>query len=158
VARRSKEIAVLVAALRSSGRTLAVAESLTCGNLAARLGAGEEASEWFRGGVIAYMDDVKFTVLGVTPGPVVTAVCAEQMAVGVRDLLGADISIAVTGVGGPGPAEGQPAGTVYIAVATSTRVSVVEEHFRGGPERVLRSTMSRAISLATSQLRTRRSP
>ena len=146
------DAAALARALKGSGRTIAVAESLTCGALASTIGAAEDASEWFRGGVVAYTDDVKFDVLGVSPGPVVTARCAEEMAAGVRSLLRADLAISATGVGGPGPTEGRPAGTVFLGVAIGERVWSVEEHFPGDPEQVLEATIRRAIELAIGSL------
>ena len=95
-------------AAHTKGLRLAVAESLTCGNISRLLGRGEAAANWYRGAVIAYDADVKFRVLGVTPGPVVTQECAREMAQGVRRLLLADLVLAITGVGGPGPDEGCP--------------------------------------------------
>jgi nicotinamide-nucleotide amidase len=81
---------------------------------------------------------VKFEVLGVTPGPVNTASCAQEMAVGVRALLDADVAVAVTGVGGPGPDEGVGAGTFFLAVATRDgRVGTEERHVDGGPAKVV---------------------
>src|SRR6187402_1462787 len=85
--------------------TVATAESLTSGTVAKTLGAGPNAADWFCGGVVAYQEPVKFDVLGVREGPVVTAECAEQMATGVRKLLGADVVVSATGVGGPDPSE-----------------------------------------------------
>ena len=83
------------------GVTVGVAESLTGGLLTARLAEAPEASTWLRGGVVAYRAEVKYDVLGVDPGPVVTAWAARQMARGVARLLGADVGISVTGVGDP---------------------------------------------------------
>jgi nicotinamide-nucleotide amidase len=80
------------------GVRVAVAESLTGGLLTARLAEAPEASTWLRGGVVAYHAEVKYHVLGVDPGPVVTAWAARQMARGVARLLGADVGISVTGV------------------------------------------------------------
>ncbi|HZM32422.1 MAG TPA: competence/damage-inducible protein A [Acidimicrobiales bacterium] len=104
------------AALQARGLTLAVAESLTGGLIAARLVDVPGSSAWFRGGVVSYASDVKFSVLDVPEGPVVSAEAAAAMATGVRDLLGADVGLATTGVAGPEPLEGQPPGTVYLAV------------------------------------------
>jgi nicotinamide-nucleotide amidase len=136
---------VIAESLKSSGRTVAVAESLTCGKIASALGAGPEASEWLRGGVVAYADEVKFDVLGVAPGPVITAECAAQMATGVRGLLGADFAVAATGVGGPGPEEGKPAGTVFIAIDRNGQVEVNEYAFAGDPVQVLAATVHQAM-------------
>jgi nicotinamide-nucleotide amidase len=101
---------------RSTGRTIAVAESLTGGRVCAALAAAEAASEWFRGGLVAYASEVKHTVLHVADGPVVSAGAAHAMGVGVRDLLDADLALAVTGTGGPEPQDDQEPGTVFLAV------------------------------------------
>ncbi len=101
-------------ALEARGLTLAVAESLTGGLVAARLVDVPGASAWFRGGVVSYASDVKVSVLGVPEGPVVTSEAAAAMASGVRNLLGAEVGLGVTGVAGPESAEGHPPGTVYL--------------------------------------------
>jgi nicotinamide-nucleotide amidase len=100
--------------LVARGLTLAVAESLTGGLIASRLVNGPGASDWFRGGVVSYASDVKWSVLGVPEGPVVTAETAAAMATGVRDLLEADVGLGATGVAGPESLEGHPPGTVYL--------------------------------------------
>ncbi len=97
--------------------TLGLAESLTGGLIAARLVGVPGASAWFRGGVVSYASEVKFDVLGVQPGPVVSAPAAQQMARGARHVLGADIGLSVTGVAGPDEQDGQPVGTVYVGIA-----------------------------------------
>jgi nicotinamide-nucleotide amidase len=99
------------------GLTVAVAESLTGGLVAARLVNVTGTTAWFRGGVVSYASEVKYDVLGVPEGPVVSAAAARAMASGVRALLGADLGLAVTGVAGPDPQEGQRPGTVFLAVA-----------------------------------------
>lgn len=111
-----------VAALRAAGATVATAESLTGGLVCGALVDVPGASYVVRGGVVAYAADLKTTLLGVPESLVaergtVDAEVAAQMAVGVRDRLGATYGISTTGVAGPGPDEGKPAGTVHIAVA-----------------------------------------
>jgi nicotinamide-nucleotide amidase len=100
------------------GLTLAVAESLTGGLVAARLVNVPGASGWFRGGVVTYASDLKRTLLDVPAGPVVSEEAAEAMAVGVRRVMEADVGLGVTGVAGPDRQDGQPPGTVFLAVAT----------------------------------------
>lgn len=131
-----------------SGLTVAVAESLTCGRIASEIGAIPRASDWFLGGVIAYDNEVKFGVLGVTRGPVVSRQCAAEMAEGVARLTGADLALAVTGVGGPAHAEDQPPGTVFIAASLHGRTIVEQRHFPGDLEGVLDATVDRALDLA----------
>jgi len=112
----------LVGRLTASGQTVAVAESLTGGLVAAALTAIPGASVVVRGGVLAYATDLKAQVLGVdrtllARRGAVDADVAEQMARGVRSLMGATYGLATTGVAGPDEAEGKPVGTVYVAVA-----------------------------------------
>jgi len=132
-------------ALVGSNQTAAVAESLTGGNVSAGLSAIEGASDWFLGGVVAYAEVVKFDLLGVDQGPVITAKTAEQMARGVSRLLHADYAVATTGVGGPGPQEGVPQGTVFIAVATPTTTRVQRYEFDGDPSEIVRRTTQQAL-------------
>ncbi len=100
-----------------AGLRLAVAESLTGGMVGARLTSVPGASDWFAGGVVAYGSDVKRSLLGVGPGPVVSEQAAKQMALGVAHLLGADVGLSLTGVAGPGTQDDQPAGTVFVGLA-----------------------------------------
>jgi nicotinamide-nucleotide amidase len=115
--------AEIIGLLTERGRSVAVAESLTGGLLAAALTSIPGASAAFRGGVVAYATDLKDTVLGVPAGLLgrhgaVHPDVAAAMAAGVRRLMGATVGAATTGVAGPDPADGQPVGTVYIAVTT----------------------------------------
>jgi nicotinamide-nucleotide amidase len=115
----------VAALLVERGLTLAVAESLTGGLVASRLVNVPGASEWFRGGVVAYASDAKFDVLDVPVGPVVTGDAAGAMASGVRRRLKADVGLGVTGVAGPDEQEGQRPGTVFLAVALGDGEPVV---------------------------------
>ena len=107
---------VVAAQLLERGLTLAVAESVTGGLIASRLVGVAGASHWFRGGVVSYASEVKFDLLNVPVGPVVSSSAAEAMAIGVRDLLKADVGLSVTGVAGPEEQDGQPAGTVFVGL------------------------------------------
>ena len=139
---------------REHSLRVAVAESLTSGALASRLGAGPEAAEWFRGGIVAYGPSVKFNVLEVTPGPLVTQRCAWEMAEGAARLLGADVAIGVTGLGGPGPREGKAPGTVIMAVTVWGVRSCRCFHFPGDPEDVIAATVDQAVSMVAATIRT----
>jgi nicotinamide-nucleotide amidase len=103
--------------LTAHGLTLAVAESLTGGLVASRLVGIDGASAWFRGGIVSYATDVKFSLLHVAPGPVVSGAAAKEMAAGVRAVLGSDVGISLTGVAGPSEEEGVAVGTVYVGLA-----------------------------------------
>jgi nicotinamide-nucleotide amidase len=97
--------------------TIGFAESLTGGLLASRFTDVSGVSGVFRGGVVSYASEVKFDLLEVPEGPVVTAAAAEAMAAGARRALGADVGLATTGVAGPAEQEGQPVGTVFVGLA-----------------------------------------
>nr|WP_240958059.1 CinA family protein [Streptomyces barkulensis] len=108
--------------LADRGQTVAAAESLTGGLVAAELTAAPGASATVRGSVTAYATEVKHEVLGVDGGLLrergaVDAEVARQMAAGVRRALGTDWGVATTGVAGPEPQDGKPVGMVYVAVA-----------------------------------------
>jgi nicotinamide-nucleotide amidase len=127
---------VVLDRLRERGLTLGVAESVTGGLIASRLTDVRGASDVFRGGVVSYASEVKFEVLGVPEGPVVSSAAAEAMAVGVRKVVGADVGIAVTGVAGPDEQEGQPVGTVHLGLAVGDDVSSVELRLPGDRLRI----------------------
>jgi competence/damage-inducible protein CinA-like protein len=110
------EDAVAVA-LSGQGLTLGLAESLTGGLAASRLVSVAGATKWFRGAVVSYASSVKFDVLGVPAGPVVTAEAARAMAEGARRVLDADVGLSTTGVAGPDLQEDQPPGTVFVGLA-----------------------------------------
>ena len=126
----------VVSLLADRGLTLAVAESVTGGLIASRITNVPGASKVFRGGVVSYASEVKYDVLDVPVGPVVTAEAAEAMAVGVRRLLKADVGIAVTGVAGPEPQENQPPGTVFFGIAIGDDVESRQVRMPGDRHRV----------------------
>ncbi|MFF9127602.1 CinA family protein [Streptomyces sp. NPDC014889] len=117
----SSPAADVVRLLTVRGETVAVAESLTGGLVAAEITAVPGASKVFRGSVTAYATELKHRLLGVdatllAERGAVDPQVAAQMAAGVRKALDADWGIATTGVAGPDPQDGQPVGTVFVAV------------------------------------------
>ncbi len=110
---------VVLQLLRDRDETLAVAESVTGGLIGGRITNIPGSSDVFRGGVISYASDVKFDVLDVSVGPVVSESAAREMAVGVRRVMKSDVSLAVTGVAGPAEQDGQAVGTLCIGVVLS---------------------------------------
>ena len=121
--------AQVVRLLTQQRRTVAVAESLTGGLVVAALVGVPGASKVVRGGVVAYMTDLKSSLLGVDPDLLarVGAVdpdVALAMARGVAERLGADYGVATTGVAGPDPQDGQPVGRIYVATWDRTRSDV----------------------------------
>lgn len=141
-----------VAALAGAGWTVAVAESLTGGLVGAAITGVPGASAVFRGGVTAYATELKHTLLGVDAGLLaregpVSAGTAGQMAAGVRALLGADCGMATTGVAGPGPQGGHPAGEVHVAVAWPGGTAARALRLTGSREDIRRETVEAVLAL-----------
>jgi nicotinamide-nucleotide amidase len=138
--------------LVAAAATVAVAESLTGGLLGATLTAVAGSSRTFRGGVIAYATELKEHLLDV-PGPLldaegaVSAHVAAAMAAGVRDRLQATYGVALTGVAGPDPQDGNPPGTVYVAVAGPGDGQVRELSVSGDRRAVRVAAVDAAIDL-----------
>lgn len=122
--------------LADRGWSLGVAESVTGGMVASRLVDVPGSSEWFRGGVVAYDSEVKFNVLDVGRGPVVTPEAAEAMAAGVSKLIGTDVGLATSGVAGPDTQEGVDVGTVFVGIFLDGETESVELHLPGDRARV----------------------
>lgn len=143
--------------LTARDETVASAESLTGGLVAAALTAVPGASAAFRGGVVTYATDLKSAVLGV-PDDLLAAhgavhpEVAAAMAAGVRARLAATFGVATTGVAGPDPADGQPVGTVYIAVASGTRQAGSGLSLTGTRAQIRAGTVRAALSLLVSTL------
>jgi nicotinamide-nucleotide amidase len=126
---------------------VAVAESLTGGLLCSRFARQEGASDWFRGGVVAYTRMTKERLLDIGDAPVVSEAAARAMAAHVAELLSADVAVAVTGVGGPDPEDGIPPGTVWIALHSVGRAEAHLFHFDGDPTAVCDQTCDAAEAL-----------
>jgi nicotinamide-nucleotide amidase len=145
------EIAV-ASLLDAKGLTLGLAESLTGGLLGARLTSAPGASAWFRGSIVSYASEVKYDLLGVPEGPVVTAAAAEAMALGARKVLAADVGLAVTGVAGPAEQEGVAPGTVFVGLALDDRTESRELHLPGDRQRVREFATISALDLLRHRL------
>lgn len=149
----------LIETLRDHGLSLAVAESLTGGGLCSRLVDVPGASDVLRGGVCTYATDTKHTLLSVPAtllakhGPVHPDVAAH-MARGVATMFNADASLATTGVAGPGPADGHPAGTVYIACSLAGNTHVTKFQFTGERAQIRHATIDAAITMLLTLLQT----
>ncbi|UYM04532.1 CinA family protein [Solicola gregarius] len=147
----------VVDALRGAGLTIATAESLTGGLLCATLVDVPGASEVVRGGVVAYAADLKTSLLGVEATHLeshgtVDRGTAERMARGTRERCGSDLGIATTGVAGPDPSEGKPAGTVFIAIADESGVAARALALGGDRAQIRRGTVDAALDLVLERL------
>lgn len=123
------------------GLTVATAESLTAGWIAAAIADVPGASAVLRGGVVGYHNQVKQDVLGVDAGLLrergsVDPEVARQMAEGARRICAADIAISSTGVAGPEAHDGKEVGTVYIGYATGSDSGALELHLSGGRQEI----------------------
>jgi nicotinamide-nucleotide amidase len=145
----------LVAELTRRHLTIALAESLTGGLLVAEFVSVPGASAVVNGGVVAYNTALKRSILSVDPellaehGAVHPDV-ARQMAEGVRracavDGVPADVGISTTGVAGPDPQDGQPVGTVFVAVATGSGTRVTELHLEGSRSAIRKAVVSESL-------------
>jgi PncC family amidohydrolase len=118
--------------------TVATAESLTGGNVSARITAISGSSAYFLGGIVAYSNAAKASLLGVSEETLATrgavsAECVREMAEGARRAFGTDLAVATTGIAGPGGATGRkPVGLVYIGLAGPDGVTSEEFRFPGG--------------------------
>lgn len=139
--------------LEARGWTLGVAESLTGGLIGSRLANVPGASHTFRGTIGSYATAVKRSVLGVTAEHVVSADCAQQMAEAAREVLGADVGIAVTGVAGPGEQDDQPVGTVWFGLAIpGVPTETVSTRLPGDRERIRQFSTISLLNLLRMRL------
>jgi nicotinamide-nucleotide amidase len=143
-------------ALVRKGWSLALAESCTGGLIGFRITAVPGSSRYFPGGVVAYADNVKGRVLGVSRATLrhhgaVSAETAVEMARGARKVVGAKVALSVTGVAGPGGGSAQkPVGLVYAGVSSGRASEWVEGRFRGGRDNVRRRAADMALELLLS--------
>jgi nicotinamide-nucleotide amidase len=135
------------------GLTVAVAESLTGGQVSTALAAARQASRWYRGAVVAYSTEVKHELLGVPTEEVVHAEAASAMARRTRELLLADLVVATTGAGGPSEQDGREPGTVFLAVDAPDHHRVVGLRFDSDdPQEVLGCSTAAALDALVAYL------
>lgn len=148
-----RDTVLLLEKLREHGYTFATAESCTGGNIAHTVTEIAGCSDVMRGGVVAYCNEVKRSVLGVSDeslrscGAVSEAV-VRQMAEGARRTLGADCAVATSGIAGPGGAvPGKPVGTVWIAASTPERTVAECRRFDGDRHAVIAQATAAALAM-----------
>lgn len=143
--------------LRSCGKTVATAESCTGGYIAHLITSVAGCSEYYKGGVVAYTNEMKVNFLGVDAADIeqfgaVSEPVVRQMADGVMKLTGADYAIATTGVAGPGGTEEKPVGTVWIGIATPKRTIARRFVFSYTRERNIAKAAVKAMELLMEEL------
>jgi len=149
-------VAAILWQLRERGETLAVAESLTGGLLAAAIVDVPGASAVFRGGIVAYATDLKARLVGVPEDALRNGAVAPEVAAalarGARERCGADWGLGTTGVAGPDPQDGQPVGTVFVAVDGPGHVEVRRLDLTGDRVAVRAGAAGGALALLASAL------
>ena len=158
--------ASLIDSLRARGLKVAVAESLTGGQIASTIVDVPGASDVFLGGVVAYATAAKTGMLGLSPallesrGAVdadvaaeLARACAERFATSCGVSKDNVLGVSSTGVAGPGAQDGKPAGTVYVAACLGESIQVLDFHFEGDRNQVREQATQSALGLAVSLLR-----
>lgn len=149
---------VIAKLLKEEGKTIAVAESCTGGKLAEQFTQHSGASQYFKGGIVAYDTKIKETVLGVsgkiiTKYSVVSAQVAEAMSSQAIKLFDADYAIATTGNAGPKKGDSEASlGTVFIAIATRDRVFSKQFSFGSNRTRVITKSINKALELFQKEI------
>lgn len=143
--------------LVKNGLTIGVAESCTGGLIAAGLTETPGSSDYFKGGIVSYSNEMKNQLLGVgaeilDSRGAVSRETAEAMAVGVRTSTGADLGLSVTGIAGPGATETKPRGLVYMALAAGQVIICQEHHFSGIRAAVRQGSVKAALNMVRQYL------
>ena len=155
----SSMVKEIIRTLGESHESLATAESITAGGLSSAITSVEGSSQIFLGAIVAYQNQIKADVLGIDEAVIATHTVYSQevaiaMAQAVREKFGATWAIATTGVAGPGPTDGVPSGTVWVAIDGPVTQSL-ELSLAGGRESVRNATVATAIGSFTRILRER---
>ena len=138
---------VVLQLLRERGWSLGLAESVTGGLVAGRITNVPGASEVFRGSIVSYSSEVKFDLLSVPVGPVVTEAAAAAMAVGAQRALHSHVALALTGVAGPDEQDGMPVGTLCVGIAIGGDVHTRTLRMPGQREQMRQMSVISALDL-----------
>tara|TARA_Y100000739_G_C20567596_1_gene446120 strand:- start:45 stop:518 length:474 start_codon:yes stop_codon:yes gene_type:complete len=138
---------------------IAVAESCTAGLLASKIASISGASTFFKGGIVAYQNDIKIDILGISESVLkqkqaVSSLVVEQMAEGVRNKFLADFGIATSGYAGPtGGTELNPIGTVFIAISSNQKTISKRFVFSGDRESVVGQSVIKGVNFLIDELK-----
>ena len=145
--------------LRERNQTLSTAESFTSGAIASRISRISGASNYFKGGVVSYSNQIKINQLGVSKSDikthgVVSEVVVKQMALGAQRLMETDFSISTTGIAGPdGGTVENPVGSIWVGIAFPGGVTAHYFNLGKGRERIVRKTVLLALGLLLKALK-----
>lgn len=143
---------VVLQILRERGLSLGLAESVTGGLVAGRLTGVPGASEVFRGSIVSYASEVKFDLLGVPTGSVVSEEAAAAMARGAQQVLHCDVALALTGVAGPDEQDGKPVGTLCVGIAIGDQVHTRTLRMLGQREQMRQMSVISSLDLLRRSL------
>lgn len=151
----SSELAEALAGLaREHDLRVGTVESLTAGNIAAALGKAPDSGEWYLGGIVAYSESVKRSLLRVPSGPVVSEPSAIAMADTTAELLGAELVVSATGEAGPETQEDVPPGTVWFGVhRRGSPTRGIRKRFPGDAPQVVEGSVNHALVLLVENAR-----
>ncbi|MGQ9817860.1 MAG: CinA family protein [bacterium] len=144
--------------LSKNGLSLSVCESCTGGMLGSVITEVPGSSKYFKGGIIAYSNEVKRGVVGVKTKTLrkfgaVSEQTAQQMAQGVRRIIKTDIGISITGIAGPaGGTRGKPVGTVFIGIADNKKTRIYKFHFKGNRNQIRKRVCIQALKLLVDHI------
>jgi nicotinamide-nucleotide amidase len=155
----SSMVKEIIRTLSQADESLATAESITAGGISSALTSIEGSSQIFLGAIVAYQNHIKEEVLGIDKSVIASHTVYSQevavaMAQAVRLKFGSTWAIATTGVAGPGPSDGVPSGTVWVAIDGPV-TQTLELSLAGGRESVRNATVATAIGSFTRILRER---
>ncbi len=141
--------------LKAQNKTLSTAESCTGGHISSIITSVAGSSDYFRGGVIAYSNQVKINQLGVSVNDIerdsaVSVKVAGQMAEGIKNKLQTNFAISTTGYAGP---KGEKVGQVFIAIASSKKTVVNEYFFEGKRQKIIKQTVTKALALLLEKIK-----
>ncbi len=146
----------LIDALRKNGQSLSVAESLTGGLLASTLVDIPGASDVFLGGVVAYTFKAKREVLGVSEDALAHGVVSQEVAIAMAqralELFGSDYALSTTGIAGPGPQEGQEAGTIWLGCASKVISGALLVKLAGDRNQIRAAAVDAALEMVDTQV------
>lgn len=137
----------------AAGRTVTTAESCTAGRIATRLAAEDGASDFLLGGIVAYHEETKRSLLGVRAASIYCEEAAEQMAAGACALTGADAAVATSGIAGPDPIDGVAPGTVFVAVRVDGATTARTYRFAGTADEICGRATEQALADLVAALR-----
>jgi PncC family amidohydrolase len=150
----------LVKLLREKKLTIATAESLTAGLISSELAEVAGVSKAFKGGAVAYQNEMKVSILGVSKETLqkygaVSSQVAQEMAQGALEKFSAACAVSSTGIAGPDTVEDKPVGLVFIGFADQGGVVSKELNLSGNRAQIRRLTAAAAIEFALENLQNR---